>query len=185
MYLEYVNRAEGNREVTLEFGNELVAEYGDDEAEQKVEEQAKAARNTVGLVHVVGGFQLSELDETLCLDFRNIVDGSHGREGGKNEQCRNGVAVHLADEQRDDFYDNDQKESAHNRGRFGFAVLVEVAGRIEALKLADVDRHKAHDENDGKHGGDTCAEQTTVEKINAGKMIKPLAKHIKFGARIC
>ena len=39
--LEYVNRAERNGQIALEFGDELVAENGNDKAKQKVEEKSK------------------------------------------------------------------------------------------------------------------------------------------------
>ena len=82
MNLEHVDGAEGNRQVALEFGNELVAEDSDDQAKQEIEEKSKAARNTVGLVHVVGGLEFAELDQALGLDFCDVVDGTHGRKRG-------------------------------------------------------------------------------------------------------
>ena len=148
MNLENANGAEGDSQVAFEFGNELIAEYGNDQAKQEIEEQTKAARNTVGLVHVVGGLEFAELDQALGLDFRDIVDSAHRRKCCKHNQGRNGIAVHLAYQERHDFNHNNKEKTAHNRGRLGFAVFIEVRGRIEALEFSDVNRHEGHDEND-------------------------------------
>jgi hypothetical protein len=46
------------------------------------------------------------------------------------------------------------------------------------LQQADVLGHEEEDEDDGEHGGDACTEETPVKKVDTGKMIKPLTKHI-------
>ena len=78
--LEHVNRAEWNRQVALEFRNELVAEYGNDEAEQKVEEEPERTGNAVGLVHVFGCLELSLVHEALGTDLGHVVSCTHGAE---------------------------------------------------------------------------------------------------------
>ena len=168
MNLEHIDGAEGDCQVALELGNELVAENGDNQAKQEIQEESKAAGNTVGLVHVVGGLELAEFDQALGLDLGDVVDGANGRERRKHNQGRNGIAVHLAYQERHDFYHNNKEETAHNRGRLGFAVFIEVRSRIEALELSNINRHEGHDEDDGEHGSCTCAEQTAIKKINTG-----------------
>ena len=97
--LEYVNRAERNGQIALEFGNELVAENGNDKAKQEVEEKSKRAGNAIRLVHVFGGFELALVHEALRADLGHIVGGAHGAEQCQNYESRDGVAVHLANEQ--------------------------------------------------------------------------------------
>jgi len=133
VYLEYVDRAERNRQVAFEFGNELVAENGNDETEQKVENESERAGYAVCLVHVFGGFKLAFVDEALGADFGHVVGGADGTEQRQNDERRNGVAVHLAYEKRNDFHDDDEKETAHNRGRFCLSVFVKVAGGVQSL----------------------------------------------------
>ncbi len=99
MDLENVNRAERNGQIALEFRDELVAENGDDKAKQEVEEKSKRAGNAICLVHVFGGFELALVHEALCTDLGHIVGGAHGAEQCQNHECRDGVAVHLANEQ--------------------------------------------------------------------------------------
>ena len=99
MDLENVNRAERNGQIALEFGNELVAENGNDKAKQEVEEKSKRAGNAVRLVHVFGGFELALVHEALGADLGHIVGGAHGAEQCQNHESRDGVAVHLANEQ--------------------------------------------------------------------------------------
>lgn len=142
--LEHVDGEEGYGQVALEFWNELVAEDGHNEAKEEVEEQAEAAGDAVGLVHVVGGLELAQLDEALGLDFGDIVDGAHGGECRQDDQGGNAVAVHLADQERDDLDDDYQKETAHD-GRALGSVLVKIGGGVKALEFADIDRHEAHD----------------------------------------
>ena len=97
--LEYVNRAERDGQIALEFGNELVAENSNDKAKQEVEEKSKRARNAIRLVHVFGGFELALVHEALGTDLGHIVGGAHGAEQCQNHESRDGVAVHLANEQ--------------------------------------------------------------------------------------
>ncbi len=99
MDLENVNRTERNGQIAFEFGNELVAENGNDKAKQEVEEKSKRAGNAICLVHVFGGFELALVHEALCTDLGHIVGGTHGTEQCQNHECRDGVAVHLANEQ--------------------------------------------------------------------------------------
>ena len=176
--LEYVNGAEGDGQVALEFGDELVAENRDDEAEQKVEEKTERTGNAVRFVHVVGGFEFALVYEALGTDFRHVVGSAHGTEQCQNYECRDGVAVHLAYEQRNDFYHDNEKESAHDGGRFRLSVLVEIAGGVQSLQKTNVLGHEEEHQDDGKHGGRACAEQTSVEKVNVSCLIKPVTKHV-------
>ena len=175
--LEYVDGAERNGQVPFEFGNELVAENGNNKAEQEVEDKSKCARNAIGLVHVFGGLELALVHEALGTDFRHVVGGSYGTEQRQNYECRYGVAVHLAHEQRNNLYHDNEEESAHDGRRFCLSVLVEIASGVQSLQKADVLRHEEEHQDDGEHGGRACAEQTSVEKVDVSCLIKPVAEH--------
>ena len=185
MDLEHVDGAERNSQVALEFRDELVAENGDDKAEQKVEEESERAGDAVGLVHVVGRLDAALVDEALGTDFRDIVDGAHSAEQEQDDQRRYGIAVHVAHEQRDNLDHDHQEQPAHDRGGFCLAVLVEVARRVDSLQQADVLGHEEEDEDDGKHRGGTGAEKSSVEKFKTGYVIEPTAKHgIRWRAKV-
>ena len=171
VYLEHVNRAERNGQIALQFRDELVAEHGNDKAEQKVEEKSERAGNTICFVHVIGGFELALVYEALGADFGHVVGGSNGAEQSQNHKRRDGVAVHLANEQRYYFNDNHEEEAAHNRRGFSLSVFVEIARGVQPLQKTNVLRHEEKYQDNGEHGGNTRTEQTTVKKVNVSCLI--------------
>lgn len=175
--LEYIDRDEGDGQVSAEIRDELVAENGDDEAEEKVKPEADGARNSIGLFHVGGSLCLSRCDETLGLDFRNIVDGADCAEGDEDKERGDGVTVQLAGEKGDDDDHDDEKKPSHNRRSLGFAVLVKVRCRVRSLQESDIGGHRRKDEDDGEHRRKARPEKAAVKKGKFCQVINPFAKH--------
>ena len=175
--LEHIDGDKGDCQVPAQIRNELVAENGDDKAEEEIETEPDGTGNAVGLFHIGGGFRLALRNEPLGLDLCEIVDGADRAERDEDEQRGNGVAVQLARQKRDDDDHRDEQDPAHDGGRLCLGICVKVRSRVRLLQKADVGGHGRKHKHDGEHRGEARAEKATVKKGKFGQLIYPFAEH--------